>query len=92
LKDDAVVRITLVELGLDLAVEIVLFVLGLPVAVSEVEGVEQSAVDDDTAFGALDRKLGNKSEMELSWAIGEQLGESIADLGFIVEVKPGRAG
>jgi len=47
LEDDVVARIALVELGLDFAVEVVFLALGLPVAVGEMEGVEESAVDAD---------------------------------------------
>src|ERR1035438_3771391 len=51
LKDDVVARIAFVELDLNFAVEIVFFVLSLPVAVREVESIEQSAVHDNAGFG-----------------------------------------
>ena len=54
---------------------------------SEVKGVEQSAVDDDAGFGALDGELRNEREMELLAAVGEQFGEGVADLSFVAEVQ-----
>jgi hypothetical protein len=57
------------------------------VAVREVECVEQGSVDDHAGLGALDRKLRNEGEMELSAAIGQEFGERVADLGFVVEVE-----
>jgi len=87
LEDDVVGGVTSSELGLDFAVEIVFFVLRLPVAMSQVKCVEQRAVYNDAFFGSLDRELRNEGEMELSSAVGEELGEGVADLGFVVEVR-----
>ena len=49
--------------------------------------MEQGAVDDDAGFGALDGELRNEGEVEFSAAIGEELGEGVADLGLVVEVE-----
>ena len=88
LEDDVVARIAFVELRFDFAVEVVFFVLGFPVAVGEVKGVDQGAVDSNVdAACALDRELRNEGEMELFSAIGEEFGEGVADLGFVVEVE-----
>jgi hypothetical protein len=47
LKDDVGAGITLGELGADLLVEVVVLVLGLPVAAGQAKGVEQGAIDAD---------------------------------------------
>jgi hypothetical protein len=53
----------------------------------EVKGVEQCSIDDHAGFGALDGELRDEGEMEFSSTIGEELGESVADLRFVIEVK-----
>jgi hypothetical protein len=45
LKNDVVARIALLEFLGDFRVEIVLFVLGLPIAERHTQGVEQRAID-----------------------------------------------
>jgi hypothetical protein len=55
--------------------------------VSQVKGVEEGAIDDDAAFSALDWKLWNEGEMELSSAINEEFGKGVAGLSFVVEVE-----
>ena len=71
LENDVVAGVALVELEFDFLFEVVLFVLGFPVAVGQVEGIDQCAVDDDGgATGALDAVLGDEGEMDFAAAFG----------------------
>ena len=68
------------------AVEVVLFVLGLPEAVGEFEFVEEGSVHADGGLFSLDFEFGDEGEFELASAGGEQVLEGAADRHFVVEV------
>ena len=90
LEDDVVARIAFVHLALDFAVQVVVFVLGLPVAVGKVEGVEESAVYDVSSccgHGSFNAEFGDESEFEFASAGGEQVLKGAADGHLVVDVE-----
>ena len=67
-------------------------VLGLPVAVREVEVVDQGAVDDDPFVGArVDGVLGHEGPAELACAVFEEGLEGGTEGGLAGEVEVGEA-
>jgi hypothetical protein len=87
LEDDVVAGIAFLQLGFDFAVEIVFFVFGFPVAVGEVEGVEERAVDADGGVLAFDLEFWDEGEFELASTGGEQVLEGAADGHFVAYVE-----
>ena len=88
LENDIVAGVAFVELEFDFFFEVVLFVLGFPVAVRQVEGIDQCAVDDDGgAAGALDAVLGDERELHFATALGEKVLEGAADGHFVIDVE-----
>ena len=92
LEEDVVARVAGRELALDLGGQVVVFVLGLPVAVREVELVDQGAVNDDASAGArVDGVLGHEGPAELAGAVFEQGLEGGAHGGLAGDVEVGEA-
>src|ERR1035441_6521129 len=73
LKDEVVAGITLGDPGADFLVEVVVLILGLPVAARQTEGVEQSAVNPDGAeLRRMKLILRNQRPLELASAASQQ--------------------
>ena len=89
LEDDVVAGIAARKLAFDFFGEVVLFVLGFPVAVGKVVEVHEGAVHDDGGAGTLDAVFGNESELGpgLASAFVEQILKGAADGAFVVEVQ-----
>ena len=67
-------------------------VLGLPVAVREVEVVDQGAIDDDAFVGArVDGVCGHEGPADLAGAVFEEGLEGGADGGLVGDVEVGEA-
>ena len=84
LEEDIVARIAGRELAFDLRGQVVVDVLGLPVAVGEAEVVDQRAVDDD-AFVAprAEGVFGHEGPAALTGAVFEEGLECGAHRGFV---------
>ena len=90
LEEDVVARVAGRELALDLGGEVVVDILGLPVAVGEAEVVDQRAVDDD-AFVAprADGVFGHEGPATLTGNVLEEGLESGAYRGFVGDAELG---
>jgi len=89
LKDDVVAGIALVELVLDFFGEVVLLVLGFPIAVRQVIEIDESAVHSDRAVSSLDQVLGDEGQLWLGslTALGQQSLKGAADRALVVNVE-----
>ncbi|WP_245267366.1 hypothetical protein [Methylosinus sp. LW3] len=83
LENDIVLRIALALLLVDFLVEVVVFVLGFPIAERHAKGVEQGAIDV-SAFprGRLELELGDEDEIILLGPGLEQILEGLAHDAF----------
>ena len=79
LEDDVVLWIATAELGRDLRVKIVLFVLRLPIAERHAQGMNQRAVDVAPVFGrGSDLVFGNEDKIVRARPALEQVFERFA--------------
>ena len=90
LEKDVVARVAGRELALDLRRQVVVDVLGLPVAVGEAEIVDEGAVNDD-AFVAprAEGVFGHEGPAALAGAVFEEGLERGAHRGFVGDAEPG---
>jgi len=85
LEDDVVLRIATLELERDLGVDVVLRILGFPVAEGHAQLVEQCAVDEARVVGgAVELVFGDEHEVVLLAPALEQVLEGFANDRFAV--------
>jgi len=88
LEDDVVARIAEVELLSDFFFEIVLAVLGLPVAVLQGEGVKHRTVENDgLVIGEVDAKFVYEFPLKVPRALVKQRGERLPDSAFMADIE-----
>lgn len=84
LEEDVVARVTGRAHALDLHGQVVVNILGFPVAVSEAEIVDQRAVDDDALVAPrADGVFGHEGPATLAGAVFEEGLEGGAHRGFV---------
>ena len=82
-EDDVVLRVAALELVADLVVEVVVRVLGLPVAEGHAQFVQQRAIDECLSLVALSMLvLGDETQVVLPAPALEQILERLAHDGF----------
>ena len=90
LEEDIVARVAGLELALDLGGQVVVNVLGLPVAVRQPEIVDQRAVGDDAlAASGVERELRHEGPAALAGAGFEEGLEGGAHRGFVGDAEAG---
>ncbi|HVO63260.1 MAG TPA: hypothetical protein VMT53_20200 [Terriglobales bacterium] len=87
LEDGVVLRVALFQLPLDLAIKVVLLVLGFPVAVGEMESVEQCSVYANVGTAALNVEFWYQRELQFATARREQVLKGAADRHLMIEMK-----
>jgi len=83
LEEDVAVGVALVELAADFGFQVVVGVLGFPVAVDAPEGVAEGGIHNDAvAVAALHGEFGFKGPAALAGGGAEEVKEGLADGGF----------
>jgi hypothetical protein len=88
LEGDVAARIAALQLGADSLLQVVVIVLGFPIASRQTEGVEQCAVNaDGVQLGRLEWVLGHQCQVELPPATCKHALEGAADRHLVVYVE-----
>ena len=89
LEEDVVARVAGLELALDFRGQVVVNILGLPIAVRQLEIVDQRAVHDDALAAGVERELRHEGPAGLAGAGFEEGLEGGAHGGFVGDGEAG---